>query len=256
MSKRNLKDEDCESDLETLVKVEFETLNEKPYYGQITNDELLYLWVSVFNRKKEELFGITSSKSLTRKVRAIYKLKAPIKLKEVFDGPNFRYEKYLDDGSVEVTTGRILGFGAQKPAEIGDIVRVTLTTNFSIEPAGIHNWLKLYGTLKDHHQFQTDESSGLKTDIYEADIILRKHIPEYLPMYGQKVQVNYPGIPRMCNRCYLPGHLRRDCNNQKRDWVPYIISLLGDGLDKKFIGSWKNAVQRWQNANINPETKK
>jgi hypothetical protein len=50
----------------------------------------------------------------------------------------------LDDGSQELITGKILGFGAPKLAEIGDLVNVSVKTNLLVEPSGIVNWMKLY----------------------------------------------------------------------------------------------------------------
>lgn len=241
-----------ETDLDTLVKIEFETINGKPYLGQISDDELIYVWVKVFNRNKDELFGLTSTKTLTRNVRATFKLKKPVKLHEVFPSALFSYEKFLDDGGSEEITGKIIGFGASKPAEIGELAKVTVKTNFGVEATGVLNWLKLYGTVASQHEFVTNPNTGLKTDVFETNIVLKKHIEEYLPMYGQKVQVHYPGIPRMCNRCYLTGHLRRDCNNKKRDWIVYVIGLIEDGgINKEYVGSWKNAISRWKDANSN-----
>jgi hypothetical protein len=239
-----------ESDLNTVVKLELLTLNGKPYLGQITDDELVYIWVKVLNRKREELFGITSTKTLTRNIRATYKLVSPTPLEELFESGLFTYEKFLDDGSRDVITGKILGYGAGKPAEIGDVVKISVKTNFLVEPTGVLNWLKLYGvpTLKKG-DFQTNATTGFKNDIYEVEIVLKHHIPEYLPMYGQKVQVSYPGIPRTCNRCFKVGHLRRECQNIKKEWVQYIVELLDSGLNLELIGSWKNAVKRWKDAN-------
>ncbi len=238
-----------EADPDTLVKIEFISLNGKPFYGQVTDDELLYIWVSVFGRKLEELFGTTSSKSLTRHVRAIFKLKTPTKLTEIADGPEFSYEKFLDDGASETITGKILGFNAVKPAELGDLVKVTIKTNFGVEAAGLIRWLKLYGIPTAQYHYQVNPHTGLKTDVFEAEIILKRHIEEFLPIFGQKAIVSYPGMPKQCNRCYNVGHLRRDCNNPKKDWVEYIASFLCGDFDKELIGTWSKAVQRWNLAN-------
>ncbi len=252
MSKKN-KEPSPETDPDLLVKIELLTINEKPFFGQATDDELLYIWCKIFKRELSELYGVTSSKSLTRNVRATFKLKAPIKIQDIAKGANFRYEKYLDDGAVEVITGRVLGH--VKPAELGELTTVTVKTNFGVEASGVCDWLRLYGVVSTG-DFKTNKNTGLKTDIYESQIILRKHIHEYLPIFGQKAVVHYAGIPKMCNRCYLTGHMRRECNNKKRDWVAYINSLVEEeGVDAKLIGTWSNAVSRWKNANSNPETK-
>jgi hypothetical protein len=239
-----------EADNETLVKIELESINGKPYFGQATDDELLYIWEQVFKRNKSELFGLTSTKSLTRHVRATFKLNAPTKLKDIFPTADFFYEKCLDDGSRERISGKILGHGSQNPAEPGDTVKITVKTGFHVLPSGVLNWLKIYGAIIKH-DFTTNPQTGLKTDVYEVELVLRKHVEEFLPMYGQKVVVSYPGIPKMCNHCYLVGHLRRECNNKKRDWIEYINDLVENhGINVELIGTWKNAVQRWKNANL------
>ena len=148
----------------------------------------------------------------------------------------------------------IIGYNIVKPVELGELTKITVQTNFGVEATGVLNWLKLYGSTTSQFEFRTNPDTGLKTDIFETEIVLKQHIDEYLPMYGQKVQVNYPGIPRMCNRCYLVGHMRRDCNNKKQDWVAHIANLIDNGrVKKELIGSWKNAVARWKNANSKPE---
>jgi hypothetical protein len=236
-----------ETDPDKLVKIEFDSINGKPYFGQVSDDELLYLWIQVLGRKRDELFGVTSTKTLTRKVRATFRLHNPIKLTEAFESERFEYEKFLDDGSQEVISGKILNYGEARPAKVGDLVHVTVRTNLSIEAAGIVNWLKNYGTLTSKVQdFQTNPTTGLKTDVFEAELVLKTHIEEYLPMYGAKVQVYYPGIPRMCNRCYTPGHIRRDCCRPKKDWIVYVIELLDRGVSPSLIGSWNNAVARFK----------
>jgi hypothetical protein len=54
-----------EADPETILKVELETINGKPYFGKANDEELLYIWCRVFGSQKDELFGVISSKSLT-----------------------------------------------------------------------------------------------------------------------------------------------------------------------------------------------
>jgi hypothetical protein len=238
-----------ETSPEKLVKIELLTLNDKPYLGQVSEDELIYIWSKVLNRKVEELFGVTSSRTLNRNIRATYKLKASIKIQDAFDGPDFAYEKFLDDGSSERITGKILGFNNTKAAEIGELTKITVKTNFGVEASGVLNWLNLYGTTTGRHDFRVSETSGLRTDVFEAEIVLKKHVEEYLPMYGQKTQVYYPGIPRMCNRCYTPGHLRRECGNQKKEWIAYVRDLVKENkINKELIGTWSAAIARWKSA--------
>jgi hypothetical protein len=232
-----------------LVKIELLTINDKPYLGQISEDELIYIWVKVFNKKLEDLFGVTSTRTLNRNVRATYKLKEPIKIQEALDGPDFTYEKFMDDGSSERITGKILGYD-NKAVELGELTKITVKTNHGVEASGVLNWLKLYGSLtSSKHDFRLS-TAGLRSDVFEAEIILKRHVEEYLPMYGQKVQVHYPGIPRMCNRCYNTGHMRRECGNQKREWIAYVHELArSQAINRELFGTWNAAIARWCKAN-------
>jgi len=237
-----------ETSKDKIIKVEFDTINGKPYFGQISEEELLFVWISVFKKPRELLFGIKSTKSLTRNVRATFKLTASVKLQEEFPNEHFSYENFLDDGQVEKVTGRILGY--KKKAEIGQITKITITTNFGVEPPGILNWLQRYGTVSAKYNFVQNPETGVFTDVFETEICLNRHIPEYLPMYGQKVSVEYPGIEKVCNRCYTPGHMRRECGNSPREWIKFVIDFIKEeNIPSELIGSWENAIERYHNAN-------
>jgi len=185
------KEESHETDQNTLVKIELDTINRKPYFGQISDDKLIYIWVTVFRRAKDELFVVTSTKTLTRNVRATFKLKKATQLQDIHDGECFSYEKFLDDGASKEITGRIIGYNSVKPAELGETTKITVKTNFGVEASGVLHWLSLYGTVAPLCNFITNPSTGLKTDVFQANIILNKHVEEYLPMYGQKAVVHW-----------------------------------------------------------------
>jgi len=238
---------------EKVVKVEFLTINGKPFFGQISEDELIFLWVKVFNKDRDLLFGAISTKSLTRNVRATFKLTTPIKLQDEFPSEHFSYENFLEDGKTERVTGRILGYVAV--AEIGKKTQITVKTNFGVEPPGIVNWLQLYGVVSSTYNFRRNPDNGLYSDIFETEITLTKHVPEFLPMYGQKTTVNYPGIERVCNRCYNSGHLKRDCKNSPREWIRFIIDLVEEEkVPINYIGSWEKAVDKYLKKSQDEET--
>jgi len=228
--------------------IELLTINDHPYFGQISEDELIYIWVVVLNRSKEELIGVIGTKSLTRLVRGTFRLKAPIKIRDVFQTEEFKYEK-VDESGTETITARVLGFHRVKPVELGQKAVVQVKTNFGVEAEGVTNWLKLYGNVITQ-TFVKSNLTGLSTDVVEAEIILKEHIPEYLPMYGQKCQVSYPGIPKLCNKCYKFNHFRKECNNKSKDWIEFVIEYISQNrISHELIGTWKGAIQRWENAN-------
>jgi len=232
-----------------VVKIELLTINNRPYFGEVSDDEQLYIWMSVLGRKKEEISGAFATKSLSRLVRITYRLVTPIKLREIYCTETFKYDKILDDDAFETITGRLLGYNCVKHVELGQRALITVKTNFGVEPEGVTNWLKLYGNVISQRYLKNKETD-LDTDVIEAEVVLKEHIPEYLPMYGQKCQVSYAGIPKLCNNCFMFNHYRKECKNKKMDCVEYIIQLIMDQkISHELVGTWKNAMKRWEDAN-------
>ena len=71
------------------------------------------------------------------------------------------------------------------------------------------------------------------------EIVLARHIPEFLPIAGRKVQVSYPGIPKACNNCFQIGHLKRNCKAKKRNWLERVDELRKSGeFEDPMFGGW------------------
>lgn len=241
-----------ETRLDLLIKVEFLTINTRPYFGHVTDEELIYIWTKVFHFKKEDLFGAVSSKSLTRLARATYRSNKQGRLQDLFKAETFSYEKFVSEGVPEIVTARILGYNSKKPIELGKKETIRVKTNFGVEPEGVVKWLSIYGTVHKHEY--VINPSGLRSDELAVEITLAKHVPEYLPMYGQKCLIIYPGIPKLCNKCYTFDHLSKECKNKPRVWIEYVMQLISDlSLSTDLIGTWKNAIERWKAANADNE---
>ena len=61
------------------------------------------------------------------------------------------------------------------------------------------------------------DSAGLDQDLppigngtYNIRIKLNRDIPNWIPMYGRKICLEYPGIKRQCNKCY-GAHAKKYC---------------------------------------------
>jgi len=48
-----------ETDKEKVIKIEFLTINDRPYFGQILDEELMFVWVEVL--KKVRIFYLESN---------------------------------------------------------------------------------------------------------------------------------------------------------------------------------------------------
>jgi len=90
-------------------------------------------------------------------------------------------------------------------------------------------------------------SDGVGTDDYEIDIKLDNHIPEILPMNGKRVNITYPGQPKLCRNCLCQGHIAKECPDQeKADFLDYVARLLKSGLFREeLFGSWIDTLKKF-----------
>ena len=66
-----------------------------------------------------------------------------------------------------------------------------------------------------------DGEGSNRTRIYTVSMVIRQDIPEWLPLDGLRVRIQYLKMKKLCNGCYN-HHLRKDCNNPKISWTDYV----------------------------------
>jgi hypothetical protein len=224
----------------SLIKFEILALNNSPFYGTISEVEILHIWEKVLGQSRTDIYAMTYSRSLKRNFKVTIKHVLKITPSELYPEPEFEYRRGKPDSDeVDVFSCKLIGFSELKPAEIGQLTRITVKTNeFSVTASQIIPWLVKFGTLSSNHDLERN-SLGLRTDVFQTEIVLRKHIPEFLPIAGRKVLVNYPGIPKSCNNCYQVGHLKRNCRLKKREWIDRVHELRSSGeFEDELFGGW------------------
>ena len=84
-----------------------------------------------------------------------------------------------------------------------------------------------------------DNEGSNRTGIYIVKMKVHQHIPEWLPLDGLRVKVQYPGMKKLCNGCY-GNHLRKDCNNEKLPWADYVTNFKDHNpeIPDEFYGKW------------------
>jgi len=209
----------------------------------LSEAELAHVWEKTFGRRMDEIFGMSQKRGPNRHFRCTFTLNvvlahADIHREEcfVYRGPNGLGKPDEDYDSVHC---RIFVKNTPKAAEIGQITRVTATTNeFTVSPDEIGKWLAKFGSVSSNYDY-VKNSIGLRTDTIEVDLLLRRHIPEFLPIAGSKVQISYIGIPKACIRCYKVGHLRRNCRGAKVEWTDRVADLRKTGeYEDAMFGKW------------------
>jgi hypothetical protein len=232
----------------SLVKFEVVTINGSPFYGSLAEVEIIHIWEKVLGRDRAEIYAMSYNRSLTRNFKVTIKLTTTQDAAAIYPEPNFEYHRKKpnaeSDEDFDVLALRFLGWSAVKPAEIGQFTRISVKTNdFSVEPAEIIPWLSKFGSVNAISDYEKN-SMGIRSDIFETEILLQRHIPEYLPIAGRKLTVYYPGIPKSCNNCYGTGHLKRNCKQKKKDWLKRVEELRASGdFEDAMFGGWISILE-------------
>jgi hypothetical protein len=225
----------------SVITVEITHDGSRVFDGVLPNSQLRDLWTKVFERKLSEIDVYNFRQFPGRCLRVTYQLKAPIKLAEVHPTPEFNFfHKTL--GQAHLLIGKILGYHTIKEPKIGEEVLVTVLKNTDISPQNILKWLGHFGEVVGNY-FYAKDAEGVSTGAFHTKLVLEHHIPEHLPMFGQKIRVYYAGMQRQCSNCYRVGHFKRECNKRKTDWLGYIERLLDTGIyDESLFGNWIEVI--------------
>ena len=138
--------------------------------------------------------------------------------------------------------------------------------NFSEEQ--IMEWLGTYGnavvplveeTLDLSEGEDEEEEDEYGTGNYWLTMELEKAIPQFLPMFGRKIEIYYRGMEMTCMNCYRNGHRRANCKEEKREWMDYVSEFIeANTFSPEMYGKWeqisKTYMKKFRNeSNTNPE---
>jgi hypothetical protein len=231
----------------SLFRFEVIGINDKTFYGSLSECEIIHIWEKVLGRSKEEIFAMSYSRSLTRNFKVTFKLNEKLMPVDIYPEQAFVYYRKSSPGSEsdDAIHCKIIGYSEVKPVELGQLTRITAKTNdFSVTPAEINAWLAKFGSVSVKYGYEVN-SVGVRSDIFETEIVLAKHVPEFLPIAGRKIQISYPGIPRACNNCYQVGHMKRNCRLKKIDWLHRVAEIKKSGdFEDELFGGWIPILQR------------
>ena len=64
-------------------------------------------------------------------------------------------------------------------------------------------------------------------------------------MRGRKIEIYYSGNQQTCLNCYQPGHKKKDCENQKREWIDYVVEFVSThDYEPSMYGKWHQIVSK------------
>jgi len=203
---------------------------------------VLYIWIEVFKKKREDLAGTKTFRNINRQTRISFKLTKPTTPAQFYPAASFKFERFVEAASPDVFVGLIVCHGKQQKLELGIQGTIRVTTFFKVESQHVIAWLCHFGQISSEYR-TIQNSVGINTDVLEFDVVLHTHVPEYLPIYSHKIAVFYPGIPRVCNNCYKTGHVRKHCKSPTQLWIDYVEYLLNTKqFQPEIFGDWATII--------------
>ncbi len=218
----------------SLICVEISTKNGETLLSANFNVlDALAMWEAVFKMSKDLIFGVALIKTKDRGVGVNFKLKKESSDIDLEDFTRFEFCIGQDKFA-----GRLFRERGPPPI-LGEKVTVTASRfGFNIELDQIKEWLLLFGTIEGEAVYVNHALAPVKIDTVTVTMKLRKHIPSVLPAYGRKMNIHYHGQPKICGACYEPGHVRKDCGNERVEWMAY-VKVINEGLAPlSMLGSW------------------
>jgi hypothetical protein len=234
-----------DSVVDSLIRIEIFKKNDKTFDGRLCRGDILKVWSEALRRDRSEVEGFASIQIRGRALRVNFRLKKPVAATDLFKKPEFEWEKIVN-GQCDFFSGKVLGLSSK--VNIGDVVTVCINrTALEFSDVQLARWLEVFGKIEGNFKYHSD-SEGFKTDEIEVELKLQRHIPEYLPMYGRRIRIFYIGMQKQCNNCLELGHIKPECESEKRDWFSFIEELIeSKDFKKELFGEWPEIIKNKRN---------
>ena len=254
-----------EGSYRTEFDVEILTINGEPFRGTVTRQEAKHSIYRdalgcPFSNFRGVRLGYKTSPTVT------FMLKQPINIDDFASFQNFTFcRSYIKGGQSvkDVLECKIRGVrtvsGDEATASYSDewtrVVKIE-GCDYKITEDMILSWLAAYGTIQselveDVFEDSEDSEGTNATGIYSVKIKLANDIPQLLPMDGRRIKIYYRGIRKLCTSCF-GKHFRKDCNNEKVQWIDYVAQFVNDNPDftKEQYGNWITILERRKKQDI------
>ena len=144
-------------------------------------------------------------------------------------------------------------------------------TDYQVSPDQMLAWLSIYGDIlspiiedcfEDPEDEGVDGEDGVNaTGTFSVKMRLRKEIPQLIPMLGKRVSIYYPGIRRLCSKCF-GDHSGKFCKKPKVKWIDYVINFIESNahIPERAYGRWIEIIEKererdgWEKASAERQT--
>jgi hypothetical protein len=240
--------------LRTMIEVDVLTKDGEPFTRNMTEREAYeQIYKKSLRLPKSNLSAI--QRSWRGHPFFCFRTKEPVNIDELPASFSYTLLETSNDGHEEEVKihCQIRGVGdGQGGGKDGPQVRWVKIegTSLNIKEEEITKWLSVYGELlteieEEEIRFSDeDESEGsevqLGTGKFSVKMRITTDIPQYLPMFGHKAKIYYRGIKKTCTNCYKGGHYRKDCQEEKVDWINYVRTFINQNeeIPDEMFGRW------------------
>ena len=246
--------------------VDVNTMDGEPFKGTVTRTEALKnIFVKALGFSSAEFHGATPA--FKGHPVVIFKTKEVFNIDERLAGKSqFVYQKKIktEQGErlVEMSC-TIKGIREKDPSKKKESIYTWLKiegAEYQLKEDHIKLWLSEYGFLVSGITEDTEDVEGqssedeeirndvdINTGIYSVRMKLNKSIPQLIPMQGKKIKIYHKGIKKQCVNCYETGHFKKDCLNERKEWLDYIDGfMLATLLPEEYYGNWNKLVEDWR----------
>jgi hypothetical protein len=257
---------DTEGAMRDTFLVDILKINGEPFKGTVPRTEALkHIFVRALGFKPDEFHGATPG--FKGNPTVLFKTKAIFNIDERLAGKSFfSYQKTVKTEQGEKIIDMscsIRGIREQDPRMRAGPSYTWLKiegAEYHLKEEQLRLWLSEYGLLvsditEDKEEQRPDSSEDdetyndvdLNTGIYSAKMNLIKPIPQLIPMCGKKIKIYHKGIKKQCMKCFGTGHFKRDCLEERKEWLDYVDGFMLEAkLPDEYYGNWSKWVVDWR----------
>jgi hypothetical protein len=260
---------DTEGAIRDTFLVDILKMDGEPFKGSVPRTEALkHIFVRALGFKPNEFHGATPG--FRGNPTVLFKTKETFNIDERLAGKSFfSYQKTVktEQGEkiIEMSCS-IRGIREHDPAMRAGPSYTWLKiegAEYHLKEEQLRLWLSEYGLLvsditEDKEEKRPDSSEDeeiyndidLNTGVYSAKMNLIKPIPQLIPMCGKKIKIYHRGIRKQCMKCFGTGHFKRDCGEERKEWLDYVDGFMLEAkLPDEYYGNWSRLVEDWRMKN-------
>jgi len=251
----------------TIIEVEIKSIDDQPFTTNMNEVEAIRkIYIGALGLDKEELIGVQSTWKGVSLVS--FRVSNPIDIDSLLSTFCIERKIELDTGE-EINQSircNVRGVNAHlrnkqndpKPRQVDDNVRMVYfdKVGWKLDHEKIKKWMLHFGDIIG--EVTEQPMDGLPEDCKPKDkkvgsgnfrvlIKLKRPIPQFLPMYGYKIKVYYRDIEKVCTKCFRPGHLQNDCQNQQKEWLHEVVDFIqnNEQIDDELFGRWLSLAREY-----------